>query len=80
MAKYNSASSNYTLKAQLANADATNTWAVGGTTVTNSTAATITATGAYGSAAQESVAITIPFASASLTAISNTLNFTASAN
>jgi hypothetical protein len=80
VAKYNSASANYTLKAQLASTDAVNTWTVGGTAVTGAAQATITSTGAYGSAAQESVAITVPFASASLTAISNTLNFTASAN
>src|SRR3984893_5339372 len=39
--KANSASANYTLKAQLGAADAGNTWHVGGTTVTNAAHATI---------------------------------------
>jgi hypothetical protein len=76
----NSSSANYTLKAQLGSADATNTWQVGGTTVTNASAATITATGAYGSNTAEAIAITVPFASASGTSINNTINFTATSN
>jgi hypothetical protein len=78
--KANSASANYTLKAQLGAADAVNTWQVGGTAVTNAAQATITATGAYGSNVAEAIALTIPFTTANATAISNTINFTATAN
>jgi hypothetical protein len=78
--KANSASANYTLKAQLGAADAVNTWQVGGTTVTNAAAATITATGTYASNVAEAIALTIPFTTANATAISNTINFTATAN
>jgi hypothetical protein len=80
VSKANSSSANYTLKAQLGTADATNTWQVGGNTVTNAAAATITATGTYGSNAAEAIAITVPFTTASPTAISNTINFTATSN
>lgn len=78
--KSNSTSANYTLKAQLGAADATNTWQVAGNTVTSAAAATITATGAYGSNAAEAIAITVPFATAGGTNISNTINFTATSN
>ena len=78
--KANSSSANYTLKAQLGAADATNTWAVAGNTITSAAASTITSTGTYGSNASESIAITIPFTEASGTAISNTINFTATSN
>ena len=78
--KSNVASANYTLKAQLNAADAVNTWSVGGVPVTNAAAATITATGAYTSNVPETVALTIPFTTASGTNISNAINFTATAN
>jgi len=78
--KTNSASANYTLNAQLGAADATNTWQVGGVTVTNAAAATITATGAYAANSNFPVAITVPFTTASGTVISNTINYTATAN
>ena len=78
--KANSASANYTLKAQLGAADAVNTWGVGGTTVTSAAQATITATGAYASNVPEAIALTVPFTTASATVISNTINFTATAN
>ena len=78
--KTNSASANYTLKAQLGAADAVNTWQVGGVTVNNAAAATITATGAYATNNNFPVAITVPFTTASGTAISNTINYTATAN
>src|SRR6266851_6044066 len=58
VSKTNSASANYTLKAQLAAADAVNTWQVGGTTVTSAAQATITATGAYAANVPEAIAIT----------------------
>jgi hypothetical protein len=78
--KTNSASANYTLKAQLGAADAVNTWAVGGVAVTNAAQSTITATGTYAANSNFPVAITIPFATASGTAISNTINYQATAN
>jgi S-formylglutathione hydrolase FrmB len=78
--KANSSSANYTLKAQLGTADATNTWAVAGNTITSTSASPITATGTYGSNTPETIAITIPFTEASGTAISNTINFTATSN
>lgn len=80
VSKANSTSANYTLKAQLGAADATNTWQVAGNTITNAAATTITATGTYGSNASEAIAITVPNATASGTAISNTINFTATSN
>lgn len=78
--KANSASANYTLKAQLGTADAVNTWQVGGATVTSAAAATVTATGTYGANSNFPVAITIPFTTASGTNISNTINYTATSN
>ena len=80
VSKANSSSANYTLKAQLGSADATNTWQVAGNTITNAAATTITATGAYGSNASNAIAITVPFTTASGTNISNTINFTATSN
>ena len=76
----NSASANYTLTAQLGSADATNTWTVGSVAVTNAAASTITATGTYATNSNFAVAITIPFTTASGTNISNTINYTATAN
>jgi hypothetical protein len=78
--KTNSASANYTLKAQLGAADAVNTWQVGLVTVTSAAQATITATGTYAANTNFPVAITIPFTTASGTAISNTISYTATAN
>lgn len=76
----NSTSASYTLKAQLGAADATDTWQVAGNTITSAAASTITSTGTYGSNAAEPIAITVPFATASGTVISNTINFTATSN
>lgn len=78
--KSNVASANYTLNAQLNSADAVNTWSVGGVPVTSAAAATITATGAYTSNVPETVALTIPFTTASGTSINNSIAFTATAN
>jgi len=79
--KANSSSANYTLKAQLGTADPNNNiWAVAGNTITSTSATPITATGTYGSNTPETIAITIPFTEASGTAISNTINFTATSN
>lgn len=80
VSKTNSASANYTLTAQLGTADAVNTWAVANNTITSAGATTLTATGTYGSNAPEAIAITVPFTTASGTNISNTINFTATAN
>src|SRR5438270_8161216 len=58
--KVNSASANYTFKAQLGAADATNNWTVNGVSVTSAGfSLPITATGAYGSYLNFPVAITI---------------------
>jgi hypothetical protein len=78
--KANSSSATYTLTAQLGTADATNTWTVGGVTVTNAAAATVTSTGAYAANSNFPVAITIPFTTASGTSISNKINYTATSN
>jgi hypothetical protein len=73
----NQTSSNYTLTAGLQNADSTNTWQIGTTTLSTSPA-TLTSTGSYGSTAY-TYKLTIPF-SAAAGSISNTINFTATAN
>ena len=73
----NQTSSNYTLAAGLQSADSTNTWQLGATALTT-TPATLTSTGAYGSTAY-TFKLTIPFTAAA-GAISNTINFTATAN
>jgi hypothetical protein len=74
----NQTSSNYTLTAQLQSSDSTNTWQIGSTTVTSASAATLTSTGTYGTTAF-TLNLTIPF-SESAGAISNTINFVATAN
>lgn len=74
----NQTSSNYTLTAQLNAADAVNTWQIGATTVTSASAASLTATGAYGTTVY-TLNLTIPFTETA-GAISNTLNFVATAN
>ncbi len=80
VSKANSPSANYTLTAQLNSADAINNWAANGAAFTSATAGTATATGAYGSNVPVTLAITIPFTTASGTTISNIVNFTATAN
>ncbi len=74
----NLVSANYTLTAQLQSADATNTWKLDATTITNAGAATLTSTGSYGVTVY-TFGLTIPFG-ATPGAISNTLNFVATAN
>jgi hypothetical protein len=76
----NSASANYTLTAQLNAADAVNTWKLGATTITNASPSTITTTGAYATDVPFTLGLTIPFTVTDATVISNTLNFTATAN
>jgi hypothetical protein len=73
----NQNSSNYTLSAGLQNADGTNTWQLGATSLT-ATPATLTSAGVYGTTVY-TFKLTIPF-SAPAGAISNTINFTATAN
>jgi putative IMPACT (imprinted ancient) family translation regulator len=73
----NQTSSNYTLTAGLQNADSTNTWQLNTTSLTT-TPATLTSTGTYGTTAY-TYKLTIPF-SATAGAITNTINFTATAN
>jgi hypothetical protein len=77
--KANSTSGACTLTAQLGTHDAVNTWTVGTKPVTDTAAATISTTFAYGAPTAEAVAITIPYSNTTGT-ISNTLNFTATAN
>jgi hypothetical protein len=74
----NQTSANYTLTAQLNSSDAVNTWQLGATTITSGGAATLTATGAYGTTVY-TLNLTIPFTEAA-GAISNTINFVATAN
>jgi hypothetical protein len=76
----NSSSGNYTLTAQLASADANDTWKVDSATVTDGSAAQVTATGTYGSDQSHTLYLTIPFTTTDSTAISNTINFVATSN
>jgi hypothetical protein len=69
----------YNLTAQLATTDTTNTWKIGGSTLSSSAATTITTNGTYGSFVAYSFALTIPF-SESFGTISNTINFVAISN
>ncbi len=73
-------SNNYTLKAALQTADSTNHWTVGSSATLTTTAATVTATGVYGTTATPfAVQIVIPYSNTSAT-ISNTINFTVTTN
>jgi hypothetical protein len=69
----------YNLTAQLQTSDSVNTWKIGGSALSSSSAVTITSGGTYGSVVAYSFALTIPFSEASGT-ISNTVNFTAISN
>jgi hypothetical protein len=80
--EYNSASASYKLTAALGTADATDTWSVGGVTITT-TATQIAATGTYtttGTGTNYPVQITIPYTVANGTNISNTILYTATSN
>ncbi len=76
----NSTSANFTLTAQLNAADGSNTWQYGTTTITNGSAASVTATGTYGTALTGPVALTIPLGSTTGLSINNAINFVATAN
>jgi hypothetical protein len=72
-------STSYVLTAQLQSADATNTWKVGGLTLTNVGASVLTSSATYGQATAYTFALTVPFTEPSGT-ISNQINFVAIAN
>jgi hypothetical protein len=72
-------SANYTLTAQLQTSDLAHTWKLGAATVTSASPATVTATGAYGSATPYTLSLTIPF-SASAGSVNNTLNIIVTSN
>ncbi len=72
-------SANYTLTAQLQNFDPTNTWTLGGLTLSSASAGTITLSGSYGINSTYNLALTIPF-SAPAGTFSNTIDFIAIAN
>lgn len=80
VSQFNSSSATYTLTAQLGAPDVVNTWSVGGVAVSNASASTVTATGAYAANNALAVAITIPFTTASGTSINNSIVYTATSN
>jgi hypothetical protein len=71
-------STSYTLTAALQSSDLTNTWKLNSVTL-STTASTLTASGVYAATVVYTFSLTIPF-SASAGAISNTINFTVTAN
>jgi hypothetical protein len=75
----NSASTTYTLAAMLSAADGTNTWTLGPTDISAGAAHAVTSTGTYGSALPYTLKLTVP-ATEAAGLISNTINFTATAN
>lgn len=75
----NTGSSAYTLTAALQSADGL-TWTLDGTTLSTSQSTALSSTAAYGSAATQALVIKVPTSvAASSTAISNTINLTATA-
>ena len=78
--KTNSASANYTLKAQLGSADAVTPGQSAAWQLPTLRSRTLTATGTYAANSNFPVAITVPFTTASGTLISNTINYVATAN
>lgn len=75
----NSSSASYALSAELGTADSTNTWAVDGTTISNSAATAVgSGSDSYGGDVSHSVSITIPYSNTS--SVSNTISFVATAN
>ena len=78
--KANLTSTDYTLTAQLGAAPASGiVWKLNGSTLSDSTAATLTSTGTYGSTGSYSWDIVVAD-SAAAAAIDNTINFTATSN
>ena len=74
----NSGSANYTLGAALGSPDTTNTWKINATTLTG-TSQDLGAAYTYGAATSHTVSLLVP-QSATASSISNTVNFTATAN
>ena len=72
-------SPSYTLTAQLQTADGTNTWKVGGSTISSGGATTLTAAGTFSQVVAYSFALTIPFTE-SAGAITNHVNLVATSN
>jgi len=80
VAKANLTSTDYTLTAQLGSAPATGiVWKLNGSTLSDTAAATLTATGTYGSAGSYSWDIVVAD-SAAAAAIDNSINFAATSN
>jgi hypothetical protein len=80
VAKANLTSTDYTLTAQLGSAPASGiVWKLNGSTLSDSAAATLTSTGAYGSTASYAWDIVVAD-SAAAAAIDNTINFAATSN
>jgi hypothetical protein len=79
--KSNVTSANYTLTAEVQTADAVNTWMIDTfpLTIVPAAATSLTVTGVYGTNVIHTLYLTIPF-SAGATAISNSINFVATAN
>ena len=75
----NSPSTTYTLAAALAAADSTNTWSLGVTDISAGASHALTSTGVYATAAPYTLKLRVP-ASSLPGLISNTINFTATAN
>lgn len=72
-------STSYVLTAQLQSADATNTWKVGGLTLTNVSPSILTSSASYGQVTAYIFALTVPFTESPGT-ISNHVNLVAIAN
>ena len=77
--KANTTSANYTLKATLSSADATNVWLINAVDVSDGSEKQITATGAYSTNASHTLKVTVPFSNTT-GSVSNSLSFTATAN
>jgi hypothetical protein len=69
----------YTLTAQLQSSDTVNTWKIGSSTLSSTSATTLTTSGTYNSVTSYTFGLTIPFTEVA-GLISNTLNIVAIAN
>lgn len=76
----NSASTGYTLTATLNAADTADSWSVDGSAVLSTGPTTITAVGVYGSVTSHAFLLSVPFTNTTHLAVSNALNFIATAN
>jgi hypothetical protein len=75
----NDTTTNYTLSVTLSTTDPTNTWTLGGTDITDGSAHTLAATGAYATQVPYTLVISIPASEAAFT-LGNSISFTATAN